>query len=163
MVRLHVTTIRQRPDLLPIVATWLWREWWQRRGHTLQQTEEVYAQCVAETGAPQTFVLLEDDLAVGTATMARKDLEERPDLTPWLAGVFVTPERRGQGHASHLLTAFERACQAASVRVAWLYTNSAERVYLRAGWETVELIERPGSLPVKLMRRAIPLRHAGTD
>lgn len=158
MARLRVTTLRQRPDLLPSVAEWLWREWWQRDGCTLAQTEEIYAQCVAERGAPQTFVLLEDDLPVGTATMARKDLDERPDLTPWLAGVFVVPERRGRGYVYRLLAEFERACRAASVTVAWLYTGSAELVYVRAGWETVDVVERRGKLPVKLMRRTIPDR-----
>ncbi|MBU6498584.1 MAG: GNAT family N-acetyltransferase [Rhodospirillales bacterium] len=153
---LTVTTVRARPDLLPVVAEWLWREWWQARGRTLEQTVAVYAQGTAEVGAPQTFVLLERDVPVGTVTMARQDLEERPQLTPWLAGVFVVPEHRGRGHVRVLFEAFERACRAASVETAWLYTNTAERIYLRAGWETVELIHRPGRKPVTLMRRTIP-------
>ena len=156
MTRLRVTTTRERPDLLPIVAEWLWREWWERKGRTLQQTQAIYADCVAERGAPQTFVLLEGDLSVGTVTLARKDLDERPDLTPWLAGVFVIPDRRGRGYVSHLFTEFEAACRAASVEVAWLYTNTAERVYLRAGWNAAEVIQRPGRPPVTLMRRIVP-------
>ena len=153
---LRVTTIRERPDLLPIVAEWLWREWWEQKGRTLEQAQAIYADCVAETGAPQTFVLLEGELPVGTVTLARKDLDERPDLTPWLAGVFVIPDRRGRGYVYHLFDEFERACQAVSVEAAWLYTNTAERVYLRAGWERTEVIQRPGKLPIILMRRIIP-------
>lgn len=156
MTTLRVTTIRERPDLLPIVAKWLWREWWEQKGRTLEQVQAIYADCIAEKGAPQTFVLLEGALPVGTVTLARKDLDERPDLTPWLAGVFVIPDRRGRGYAYHLFTEFERACRAASVEVAWLYTNTAERVYLRAGWERVEVLQRPGKLPITLMRRIIP-------
>ena len=95
-----MTTVRERPDLLPIVAEWTWREWWDAEGMTLEQTIAVYADCVAERGAPQTFVLLEDDRPVGTATLAREDLDERPELTPWLAGVFVVPDRRGAGVCS---------------------------------------------------------------
>ncbi len=153
---LRVTTIRERPDLLPVISEWLWLEWWKNKGHTLEQTQAIYADCVAEKGAPQTFVLLEGELPVGTATLARRDLDERPDLTPWLAGVFVVPDRRGRGYVNHLFTLFERACRAASVDVAWLYTNTAERVYLRAGWETVEIIQRPGKPSITLMRRIIP-------
>ena len=156
MKALRVTTIRERPDLLPIVAGWLWREWWERKGRSLQQTQAVYATCTAEKGAPQMFVLLEGELPVGTATLARKDLDEKPDLTPWLAGVFVIPDRRGRGYVYHLFAGFEAACRSASIKVAWLYTNTAERVYQRAGWETTELIQRPGKLPVTLMRRIIP-------
>ena len=122
---------------------------------TLEQTIAVYADCVAERGAPQTFVLLEDDRPVGTATLAREDLDERPELTPWLAGVFVVPDRRGRGYVQHLLAVFEAACRAASIEVVWLYTSKAERIYRRAGWETVEVIERQGRRSVTLMRRVI--------
>ena len=152
---LSVTTLRERPDLLPIVAEWLWHQWWERLGRTLKQTEAIYAECIAEIGAPQTFILLEGDEPIGTVTMARRDLDERPHLTPWLAGVFVIPDRRGRGYIRLLFAEFEKACRAASVDTAWLFTSTAERVYLRAGWETVELIHRPGEKSVVLMRRAI--------
>ncbi len=148
---LAVTTLAKRPDLLPVVADWLWRQWWRDWGRTLEETEAIYAACVAETGAPQTFVLLADGQPVGTATLARRDLEERPDLTPWLAGVFVVPQARGRGYVTHLLAAFDEACRRAAIPEAWLYTTSAERVYLRAGWHTVEMVPRVGKHPVTLM------------
>ena len=86
-------------------------------------------------------------------TLARNDLDERPTLTPWLAGVCVIPARRGKGYIYHLLEAFDAACRQASVKTAWLFTNTAEHVYLRAGWRAVEIVERPGKLPVTLMSR----------
>ena len=153
---LAVTTIAKRPDLLPVVADWLWREWWQRKGRSLEQTQAIYAECCAEVGAPQTFVLLAGGTPVGTVTLARKDLDEKPDLSPWLAGVFVVPEARGRGYVYRLLAAFDEACRAASVGTAWLYTNTAERVYLRAGWHVAEVIQRQGKLPITLMRRDFP-------
>ena len=155
MADLRVTTIRERPDLVPIVAGWLWAEWWKHHGYTLEQTQALVAGHVAAVGVPQTLVLLEDELPVGTATLAASDLDERPDLTPWLAGVFVVPERRGRGHVRHLLDGFEDACLAASITVAWLYTRTAERIYRRAGWETMEVVHRPGKEPVALMRRTL--------
>ncbi len=151
--QLVVTTIARRPDLLPVVADWLWREFWQRTGRSLEQIHAIYADCCAEVGAPQTFVLLADGTPVGTATLAAEDLEERPDLTPWLAGVYVAPGTRGRGYVRHLLAAFDAACRVASIRTAWLYTNTAERTYLRGGWQAVEVIGRPGKLLVTLMRR----------
>ncbi len=157
MTDLRVTTIRERPDLAPVVAGWLWAEWRKSHGHSLEEMQALVAKSVAAAGVPQAFVLLEDGLPVGTATLAASDLDERPDLTPWLAGVFVVPERRGQGHVRHLLHAFEGACRAASIPVAWLYTRTAERIYRRAGWESVELIHRVGKEPVVLMRQTLPV------
>lgn len=153
---LTVTTIKERPDLLPVMAEWMWHQWWRQTGRTLEQTQAIYAECIAEVGAPQTFVLLEGDRPVGTLTLARKDLEERPDLTPWLAGVFVVPDRRGRGYFQLLLAEFEKACRAASIETAWLFTNTAEQVYLKTGWETAEVIHRADGEAFTLMRRAIP-------
>ena len=61
------------------------------------------------------------------------DLDERPDETPWLAGVFVSPEARGRGHVIHLIQAVEAACRAAASAVVWpLYRRCRTRV--RACW-----------------------------
>jgi GNAT superfamily N-acetyltransferase len=101
---------------------------------------------------PQSFVLLVDDEPVGTASITAHDLEERPDLTPWLAGVFVVPEARGQGYAGQLVAAVEEEARRASISTLWLYTNTAERIYARVGWRTVETILHDGK-PHALMRR----------
>ena len=79
-------------------------------------------------------------------------LAERPDLTPWLAGVFVVPEARRRGYAARLIAAVEQAGRAGSIPTLWLYTSSAERIYARAGWRTVETFDRRGK-PTALMRR----------
>lgn len=151
--KLSVTTLGRRPDLLPIIADWLWREFWQQDGALLAETRAIYAECTAETGAPQTFILLSDETPIGTATLARHDLDERPDLTPWLAGVFIAPASRGHGRVKHLLHAFDDACRAAAIDTSWLYTLSAARIYASSGWTEVETVARPGKAPVTLMRR----------
>jgi GNAT superfamily N-acetyltransferase len=151
--RLEIATLAKRPDLLPVIADWLWHEWWKKRGRSLEETQAIYADCRAGIGASQTLVLLADDVPIGTVTLAREDLDERPHLTPWLAGVYVVPGRRGRGYVRHLLKAFDGACRLASIKTAWLYTNTAERVYLRTGWQVAEIIHRPTKPPVTLMRR----------
>jgi hypothetical protein len=70
---------------------------------------------------PRTFILLADGESVGTASLAAHDLDERPDLTPWLAGVFVDPHTRGRGYAANLIAAIEHEAQAASIATLWLY------------------------------------------
>ena len=158
--KLTITRITDRPDLVPIVAHWLWHEFWQHDDYTLEQTRAVIAASVARSGPPQTFVLLLDDQPIGTASLATEDLDERPDLTPWLASVFVVPEARGRGYAARLVAAVEAACHSARISTVWLYTNTAERLYTRAGWCVVETVLRYGKRPVTLMRRNLPLDPA---
>ena len=149
----EIVRIAERPDLVPMVAKWLWDEWHLDAGDSLEATRDAVAASVSPSGPPQTFVLLVDNRPVGTASLVAHDLDERPNLTPWLAGVFVIPEARGRGHVIHLIQAVEVACRSAGVGTVWLHTTDAERVYARAGWHTVEAIQRQGRSRVTLMRR----------
>jgi GNAT superfamily N-acetyltransferase len=150
--RYDIVTIARRHDLVPLVGQWLWDAFWRDDGHTLAETLDVVAVSLDPSGPQQTFVLLADGVPVGTASLAISDLDERPDLTPWLAGVFVVPEARGQGHAGRLIAAVEQASRAAGIATLWLHTSTAERVYQRAGWQVAEASQQV-ELPDVLMRR----------
>ena len=124
----QIVRIADRPDLVPTVAQWLWHEWWRDDGGTLEATHNAVAASVSLSGPPQAFVLLDGGDAIGTASLVARDLDERPNLTPWPAGAFVVPEARGRGHVIHLIRAVETACQTASIGIAWLYAAGSERV-----------------------------------
>jgi GNAT superfamily N-acetyltransferase len=147
-----VVSTAERPDLAPVVASWLWGEFWRARGSSLEETLAAVRTSVTAQRMPRTFVLLIDGKPLGTASLAAQDLETRPDLTPWLAGVFVEPAARGQGLIAHLISAVEAECRGMSIPTLWLYTRSAESVYRRAGWRNVETFAL-GAKSYALMRR----------
>lgn len=82
----------------------------------------------------------------------RSDLETRPDLTPWLGGLYVAPAFRRRGHAAELVRCVEDFARAASVSVLWLYTLHAEGLYSRLGWHHAGVEQEEGH-DVTLMRR----------
>ncbi len=151
-MHLDIVSTSDRPDLVPVVAEWLWNEFSRSRGRTLDVVVEAVGESVTAHPMPRTFVLLGDGEPLGTASLTAHDLDERPDLTPWLAGVFVRPDVRGRGYAGLLIAAVEQEARAASIPMLWLYTREAERVYARAGWRTVDTIQRDNSA-YALMRR----------
>jgi GNAT superfamily N-acetyltransferase len=152
-MQLSMVSTSDRPDLVPVVARWLWEAFWQDSGKEFEHLPEaVRKSSVTARLMPWTFILLADDVPVGTASLVEHDLDERPDLTPWLAGVFVGPCVRGLGHAGRLVSAVEQAARDAAIPTLWLYANKAERIYARAGWRTVETIQLGGN-PFALMRR----------
>ena len=147
-----IVSTSDRPDLVEVTARWRWEAF-------VRDTEPFEgvlkrAQRTASMGLaiPRTLVLLVDDVPVGTASLKAHDLEERLDLTPWLAGMFVAPCARGQGYAAVLIAAIEEEARKASISTLWLYTNTAEQVYARVGWRTVEIVLHDGK-PFALMRR----------
>ncbi len=149
---LSMVSTSDRPDLVPTVAGWLWDAFWRAGGYSLEATLDAVRASVTAPLMPRTFILLAEGQAAGTASLAAHDLDERPDLTPWLAGVFVQPDARGRGYAAHLIAAVEQEARRASIPTLWLYMKTAERVYLRAGWQSVETIRHSGK-PFVLMRR----------
>ena len=139
------------------VSRWLWKEWGHASGRTLEETSARVAERTSVSGPEQCFVLLLDELAVATASFVHRDLPSRPDLTPWLAGVFVQPEFRYRGLASHLVRAVEASCQAAGIPTMWLFTASAVDLYARLRWRAVAMEQHRGR-KVTLMRRDLRAR-----
>jgi GNAT superfamily N-acetyltransferase len=148
-----IAPLSERPELAPLVAAWLVDAFHRHPGG--RTVEEMTALLLAPPVAPEeTFVLLEGDRPVGTASLAHGDLAARPDLTPWLAGVFVEPASRGRGHATALVRRVEAFAAAARVPVLWLQTWTAEPLYARLGWERAGLErDRGRGREVVLMRR----------
>ncbi len=134
---LALVTTADRPDLASVTARWRWEAFMQGQGRSLAEVTAAEA-APAPGPMPRTCVLLVDDEPVGMASLATHDLETRPDLTPWLAGVYVAPQARGRGYAVRLVAAVEAEARSLGVPALWLYTRTAEGLYARIGWETVE-------------------------
>ena len=150
--RKHVVTTVERPDLIGTAAAWIWNAFWRKDGSTLADIEALVASSNATVGPSQCMLLLIDGVPVGTAGLIGSDLDSRPELTPWLAAMYVEPQWRGRGYALDLIGAVEAAAVRSGYRRVWLYTYVAEGLYLKAGWRSVERFEEGGA-PAVLMCR----------
>jgi N-acetylglutamate synthase-like GNAT family acetyltransferase len=151
-----VVSTSERPDLVEITARWRWEAFFRDTRSFEDVLQAAQRTSAMGRSIPRTLVLLIDGEAVGTASLTAHDLDERPDLTPWLAGVFVAPHVRGRGYVTILVSAIEQEARAASVSTLWLYTSEAERIYARLGWRTVETLES-GEARFAIMRRDLAI------
>ncbi len=157
----RIAAISDRPELAPLVARWRVEAFFGYPGGCT--VEEMAALILTPpVGPKETFVLFDHDRPAGTAGLVRQDLETRPDLTPWLAGLFVQPAFRGRGHATALVRRVEVFAAAASVPVLWLYTWTAEPLYARLGWHRagLERDQKRGHEVVLMTRRLSGLCQA---
>ncbi len=135
----HIARLADYPQLIETVARWHFDEWGALSpGATLEAWTEQIRETATPSGMPATFLALDDDALLGTDSLVANDMETRPDLTPWLAGVFVRPESRGTGVGAALVTRAVAEAAALGVARLYLYTHAARGFYERLGWRAID-------------------------
>jgi GNAT superfamily N-acetyltransferase len=139
-----IVALRNRLDLVPVVARWAHEEFWSRTGKSLEETQRLFTPLPRSSWFPCTYVLLDGTTPVGTASAVEHDLECRPELTPWLAALVVDRAARGRGHSRTLVRFIEDFARENGTETLWLYTWSAEGLYAKLGWSAMERLEHNG-------------------
>jgi GNAT superfamily N-acetyltransferase len=138
---MQIDLLADHPKLVDVIARWHYDEWSRfRPDRTYREWSDRIAKRTRRDGIPTTFVAFDDSLPVGTSMLMEHDMETRPDLTPWLAGVYVRPEHRDRGVGSALVTHATRCAGEFGVDTVYLHTEaegSARRLYDRLGWEVI--------------------------
>lgn len=139
---------------LPVFASWLWLEWGRRRGRTPARSLSRLASMATAAGLPFGCCGYWAGLPAGFACCVAEDLDSRPELSPWLASVFVRPDLRGQGIASGLVEAVAQEAKARGFADLYLFTQDQQRLYARLGWAVIGREHDLGE-EVTLMRRTL--------
>jgi GNAT superfamily N-acetyltransferase len=131
--------LADRREFITTVAQWLHDEW----GH-LGLTETVNDRVARVERAcgrreiPTTFVAIYDNKPVGCASLVEHDMLTRPELSPWLAGVFVPREHRRSGVGAALVERVVQEARSLRVPRLYLYTPDTGALYRRLGWSVLE-------------------------
>ncbi|MFA7431508.1 MAG: GNAT family N-acetyltransferase [Rhodospirillaceae bacterium] len=142
--------LAHHPHLVPICARWEHEEW----GRPLEQTVPDFAAARAD-GLPLTVVALDRaGEAVGMVSLWVSDCPLRPDITPWMASLYVAPAARGRGLGSALFSRAEALARRLGLTCLHLMTQHSEAHYAALGWTTFDRIDGPGSMRgAALMRK----------
>lgn len=151
-MNLRIDYLSRDRKLLETVSEWLHREFSHYNpGETLQIRIGWFEPRMGSTEIPLTLVAFLDDEPVGTASLIANDMEDRPELSPWLASVFVLPTFRGRGIASALCRRVVEEAKRLGHKTLYLFTPDQEALYAKLGWERFELTKYHGE-PVVLMK-----------
>ena len=150
-----IVSTSDRPDLARLTGKWRWEAFFKGGTTTLSEVIERDARTASSSDLlPTVLVLLEDDHPVGMVAICLDDLDGRPELNPWLAGLYVEPAHRGKGHALRLMTALETLAVKSDIEKLTLYTASAAGLYEKAGWRTLETFKKKGK-DFQIMRKEL--------
>jgi N-acetylglutamate synthase-like GNAT family acetyltransferase len=144
-----IADLRHCPEFFDAVADRIWQAWWKPHGHPLAYIRDRLRENMEPRSIPLALVAHEDGHFLGTASVIASDLAERPQLTPWVAAVWVEPQARRRGVGAALVDRAAQACFALGIDRAYLCARP-ERAdfYQRLGWTRIERDVGPVHLDV---------------
>ena len=135
-----VRLLADLPQLIEPVARLRWLEW-PRHGH-LDHWMDTTGREAGRDELPVTWVATDQAAgAVGAVALGPGNLDERPELTPWVWGLVVRADMRNRGVGRLLLSRLERFAVTRGDPEIWVATGPpADTFYERCGWRAIERI-----------------------
>lgn len=152
--------LADRPEALPIVAEWYFRQWGYRRpGMTLADAHADLRRYLNRDDLPLMLLALEGDEVIGAAQLKFREMSLYPEREHWLGGVYVEDGCRGAGVASQLVERIAALARAFQVETLHLQTVREDGgLYARLGWQADERVHYKGD-DVLVMSRDIGDRN----
>jgi GNAT superfamily N-acetyltransferase len=152
-----ISDLRHRPEFFDAVADRIWQEWWEPNGYPLATIRVRLAENMQDTPIPLALVAHDGSTFLGTASVIASDLDERPDLTPWVAAVWVELSARGHGVGAALVDAAAHASFALGSPRTYLCARARMTgFYERLGWTLIERRVGPHQLNVFVREASSP-------
>jgi GNAT superfamily N-acetyltransferase len=134
-----ISDLRRCPAFFDTVADRIWRAWWEPNGYPLAYIAIRLRENMEATPIPFALVAHDGDRFLGTTSVIASDLEERPQLTPWVAAVWIEEDARRLGVASSLVNRATQDCFTLGIRRAWLCARpQLAGFYEGLGWVIAE-------------------------
>ena len=131
---IEILNLKDEPDCLETLATWHHSEWSYLYPDESVKDRINRMQTYLNTNfIPSTFIAKDNALS-GSCAIIEHDMETRPQLTPWLASVFVAPEYRQQGIGSKLVLHAMTQAKKEGISTLYLFTPDNKTFYLKLGW-----------------------------
>jgi GNAT superfamily N-acetyltransferase len=150
---------RLEPDTpeAELAARWRYEAFFADGSDTFETSRAALLTFLRQQDGYEIGLLAEcDGQPAGLCLFVRDEAEPnpRPDLTPWLAALYVAPAFRARGMGAALVRAIEDHARAVGTTTLYLYTSEAERFYARIGWRVRDRFTQNGEA-LALMAREL--------
>ena len=143
---MHIEFLGEDEGVIRTLAQWHQGEWSHLSDRTVEDRIAEFAEHLETASMPLTVVAWEDGHPIGSASLLKEDLDFRPDLTPWLASVFTSPDHRQAGVGGALCLRIMEEARRLGVRRFYLFTPDRVTFYQRLGWQVLEKAEIRGEM-----------------
>lgn len=131
-----------------MLCNWFYHWWGKKYGRSKEYVTSYVRRNVLASkngnsnntfGIPEVYGIYQDGNFAGTFSFTMCDTEERTDLYPWLADVYIDEEYRGQGISRFLIKSSIRVAKEKGLKCLYCYT-AHDSLYEKYGFKFVELI-----------------------
>ena len=132
--------LRERPQHADAVAERIWRAFWKHKGKPLAAIRDGLENFLEPgTRIPFALVAEQEGKVCGNALVVDNDEPARPQLTPWLAALWVDEGMRKRGIAAALLgEAIERSATLGFGQIYLVARPALRGFYTTLGWQPIE-------------------------
>ena len=131
---LMITDLREAPEHLEKLAAWHHAQWSHLYpGQTLGERTKTMQSHLSHKPVPSTFIAIDQE-PVGSASIIESDMETHPELTPWLASVYVDEPYRNQGIGNALVEHVVDFAANNMIDRLYLFTPDRQAFYRHLGW-----------------------------
>jgi GNAT superfamily N-acetyltransferase len=148
--------LADRPEYAPVCAAWAFGQWGcQTEGKTIETSVQGFSKCAQKNALPLALIALEGKKPAGHIVLCEADCDERPDLTPWMASVFVHPFHRGKGLSLQLIRRAENEAKRLGIQTLYLVTENAKGLYEKCGWKEFDKVQSKFGGISSLMKKSL--------
>lgn len=136
---MQVVYLADYPQYVPVLAKWCHEQWgYLSPNRTLEKVVANFSDLLSREQVPFSLVMLDGKKPVAMASIYLQDMDIYPDLTPWLASVYVVPEYRKKGNGSKIVqTVLEKAKQL-HIGKLYLFTMDQQHWYAKMGFQVLQ-------------------------
>ena len=154
---MEIAYLADHKEVIPLLARWFYKEWsYLHPERTLEDVERLIGERTNTNKIPVALVAFDNQELLGTVCLKVHDMDTRLDLSPWVAGLYVSAPRRRQGIGTTLVSAIEKKSHELGVGKLYLHTPESKPFYSKLGWQVKERPQYHGH-PVSLMQKNIIL------
>ena len=136
---MRVENLIEHPEAVDPLARWHYGEWAHLYPEqSLQDFADDLRRSLRGAPVPATWVLVDEEGIWGSASVIEQDMTTNQHLGPWLASVYVHPDKRGKGLGGKLIAAVMEACRQNGLAELFLFTPGQEYFYRTLGWTTLK-------------------------
>lgn len=133
---MNIIDLRTATHHIPTLAKWHHDEWsYLNPGGSVEKRIEKMRTYLGENLIPTMLIAIEGDEVLGSAALIASDMDTKPELSPWLANVYVRADKRGLGVGAKLVKSIMDLAKQNRLPRIYLFTPDQEKFYAKMGWK----------------------------